>query len=90
VLHLIGRIVLTIVVPLYLGYLGASLNIFDIYLVLAAAWSLWAYGQPGPQLLWDTGGPIGVLKGWLVMAIAVLFVAAPAYGVGYLIARTQT
>jgi hypothetical protein len=28
-----------------------------------------------------------VLKGWLLMAIAVLMAAGPAYGVGYLIAR---
>jgi len=34
-----------------------------------------------------TGGWAGVLKGWLLMAIAVLLVAAPAYGIGYLIAK---
>jgi hypothetical protein len=90
VLQILGRVFLTIIVPLYGGYVGTSLNTFDIYLVLAASWSLWAYGQPGPQQLWQSGGWAGVLKGWLLMAVAVLLVAGPAYGIGYLIARIPT
>ncbi len=86
-LQFLGRIFLAIIVPIYLGYVGASLNTFDIYLLLATSWSFWAYAQPGPQQLWQSGGWAGVLKGWLLMAIAVLLVAGPAYGVGYLIAR---
>ncbi|WP_245269889.1 hypothetical protein [Nitrobacter hamburgensis] len=87
VLNIVGRVFLTVIIPLYGGYVGTSLNTFDIYLVLAASWSLWAYGQPGPQQLWQTGGWAGVLKGWLLMAVAILLVAGPAYGVGYLITR---
>ena len=86
VLQILGRVFLTIIVPLYGGYLGTSRTTFDIYLALAAAWSLWAYGHPGPHQLWQAGGFVGVLKGWLLMMVAVLLVAAPAYGVGYLIA----
>ncbi len=83
----LGRIFLAIIVPIYLGYVRASLNVFDVYLILAASWSLWAYGQPGPRELWESGGIIAVLKGWFVMVFAILLVAGPAYGVGYLIAR---
>lgn len=86
-LQILGRVVLTIIVPIYLGYIGATLNVFDIYLLLAASWSLWAYGQPGPQQLWESGGIIAIMKGWIVMAFAILLVAGPAYGVGYLIAK---
>jgi hypothetical protein len=87
VLQILGRVFLAIIIPLYGGYVGTSLNTFDIYLVLAASWSLWAYGRPGPQELWQTGGWAGVLKCWRLMAIAILLVAAPAYGIGYLIAK---
>ncbi|MBN9146870.1 MULTISPECIES: hypothetical protein [unclassified Nitrobacter] len=86
-LQILGRVFLTIVIPIIGGYLGTSLNTFDIYLLLATSWSFWAYAQPGPRELWQTGGWAGVLKGWLLMAIAILMVAGPAYGVGYLIAR---
>ncbi|WP_292962948.1 hypothetical protein [Nitrobacter sp.] len=87
VLQILGRVFLAILVPTYLGYVGASLNIFDIYLLVAASWSLWAYAQPGPQQLWASGGIIAILKGWLVMVFAILLVAGPAYGIGYLIAK---
>ena len=89
-LQILGRVFLTIIIPLYGGYIGTSLNTFDIYLVLAAAWSLWAYGHPGPQELWKTGGWAGVFKGWLVMVLAVLLMAGPAYGIGYLIRNWGT
>lgn len=85
--QLFGRAFLTILVPIYLGYIRASLNVFDVYLLVAASWSLWAYGQPGPQVLSQKGGWAAVLKGWLLMVIAVLLVAAPSYGIGYLIAK---
>ena len=87
VLQILGRVFLAILVPTYLGYVGASLNIFDVYLLVAASWSLWAYGQPGPQELWESGGIIAIIKGWLVMVFAILLVAGPAYGIGYLIAK---
>ncbi|WP_425905793.1 hypothetical protein [Nitrobacter sp. TKz-YC02] len=86
-LQILGRVFLAILVPTYLGYVGASLNIFDIYLLVAASWSLWAYGRPGPQELWGSGGIIAIIKGWLVMVFAILLVAGPAYGIGYLIAK---
>ncbi|WP_309774475.1 hypothetical protein [Nitrobacter vulgaris] len=87
VLQILGRVFLAILVPTYLGYVGASLNMFDVYLLVAASWSLWAYGQPGPQELWESGGIIAIIKGWLVMVFAILLVAGPAYGIGYLIAK---
>jgi hypothetical protein len=90
VLQILGRVFLTIIIPLYGGYIGTSLNTFDIYLVLAASWSLWAYGHPGPQELWKTGGWAGVFKGWLVMVLGVLLTAGPAYGIGYLIKNWST
>jgi hypothetical protein len=88
VLQIFGRVFLTIIVPLYGGYVGASSTNLFIYVLLAAAWSLWAYGQPGPQQLWKTGGLIGVLKGWIVMSAAVLIGAGPAFAIGYFIFRT--
>jgi hypothetical protein len=36
------------------------------------------------------GGWAGVLKGWLVMVLAVLLMAGPAYGIGYLIRNWDT
>ena len=87
-LQLLGRILITIVAPLYGGYIGASADTLFIYILLASAWSLWAYGQPGPQELWKIAGWIGVLKGWIVMSAAVLIVAGPAFAIGYFVLRT--
>jgi hypothetical protein len=90
VLQILGRILITIVAPLYGGYIGASADTLFIYILLAGAWSLWAYGQPGPQQLWQTAGWIGVLKGWIVMSAAVLIVAGPAFAIGYFVLRTPS
>jgi hypothetical protein len=88
VLQMLGRVLVTIIAPLYGGHVGASsANLFS-YVLLAAAWCLWAYGQPGPQQLWKTGGLIAILKGWIVMSAAVLIVAGPAFAIGYFILRT--
>jgi hypothetical protein len=89
VLQILGRVLITIVAPLYGGYIGASADTLFIYILLAGAWSLWAYGQPGPQQLWQTAGWIGVLKGWIVMSAAVLIVAGPAFAIGYFVLRTS-
>jgi hypothetical protein len=86
-LHIASRVFFTILVPLYGGYVGAPTINLLIYVLVAAAWSLWAYGQPGPKTLWKMGGLIGVAKGWLIMAVVVLIGAAPAFAVGYFIAR---
>ncbi len=87
-LQLLGRIVITIVVPFYGGHLGLTAANLFTYVLIAAAWCLWAYGQPGPQQLWKTGGLIAVMKGWIVMSAAVLIVAGPAFAIGYFIFRT--
>lgn len=83
----LGRVFLALLVPTALGHAHASLNVFDVYLMIAASWSLWAYGQPGPQELWESGGIIAIIKGWLVMVFAILLVAGPSYGLGYLISK---
>jgi len=87
VLQIFGRAFLTIIVPLYGGYVGAPVANLFLYVLLAAGWSLWAYGQPGPKQLWAMGGLIGVLKGWLVMSVVVLIGAGPAFAIGYFIAK---
>ena len=89
VLQIVVRIFLTVLVPLYGGYADASRNDLMIYVLIAAAFSLWAYGQPGPQQLWQTGGVAGVIKGWLVMSAAVLIIAAPAFAIGYYVLRPE-
>ena len=86
-LQIFGRAFLTIIVPLYGGYIGAPVANLLIYVFLAAAWSLWAYGQPGPSQLWKVGGLIALLKGWLIMAVVVLIGAGPAFAIGYFIAK---
>jgi len=88
VLQIVGRILITIAAPLYGGYIGASADALFVYILLAGAWSLWAYGQPGPQQLWQTAGWIVVLKGWIVMSAAVLIVAGPAFAIGYFVLRS--
>lgn len=88
VLQIVGRVFITIIVPLYGGHVGASSDSLFIYVLFAGAWSLWAYGQPGPRQLWETGGVAGVLKGWVVMSAAVLICAGPAFAIGYFILRT--
>jgi hypothetical protein len=90
VLQLLGRVLVTIIVPLYGGYLGLTAGNLFTYVLLAAAGCLWAYGQPGPQQLWNAGGLIAVMKGWMVMSAAVLIVAGPAFAVGYFVIRTPT
>jgi len=87
VLQVFGRVFLTILVPLYGGYVGAPIANLLIYVLIAAAWSLWAYGQPGPKQLWEMGGAIGVLKGWLIMSVVVLIGACLAFAVGHFIAK---
>lgn len=90
VLQILGRVLITIVAPLYGGYIGVSADTLFIYILLAGAWSLWAYGQPGPQELWKIAGWIGVLKGWIVMSAAVLIVAGPAFAIGYFVLGTPS
>jgi hypothetical protein len=63
-LRVFPRIFLTIIVPFYGGYVGASvLNMFGYVLVAGAASLYFFASNPSPRQLMQQGGTMGLLRG---------------------------
>jgi hypothetical protein len=86
-LRVFSRAFLTVLIPLYGGYVGAPIVTLLAYIFAIGAVSLYFFGTPPGDRdnSWAQRGGFGRLViGWLLMSLVVAIGAVPAFAIGYL------